>query len=775
MKVFSLIRLSKKGVVIIALLCLSITASFAQSGTARGFVYDKETGEPIIYTTVFLKGTNLGTITDVNGYYSISTIPPGEYVLNSTNLGYDTASVRISITANQIITKKLFLTQKPIELEEVNISAAKQESKTEVQISVTKITPKDIRQIPTIGGEPDFAQYLQILPGVIFTGDQGGQLYIRGGAPIQNKIMLDGMIVYNPFHTIGLFSVFDTDIIRNIDVYTGGFNAEYGGRISAVMDLTTRDGNKKRFAGKASINPFVSKLLVEGPFKKNLEEGKGSSSFIFSGKTSYLEQSSKFFYNYIDTAGLPYNFTDLYGKASFSGENGSKFNIFGFNYRDNVNYTNTAKLNWNSLGAGSNFILIPTTTSVLIQGNFAYSGYNISLQESDLRPRFSKINGFNSALNFTYFIKQDEIKYGLEILGFETDFEFYNALGQMYKQNDFTTEIAGFFKYKKILKKLLLEPSFRIHYYSSLNNVSIEPRLGSKYNFTDKLRLKFAGGWYSQNFISASSDKDIVNIFNGFLSGPDNIPETFDGKEIKHNLQKNRQIIFGIEYDLVKYFEINAETYLKQFTQLTNVNRNKIYDDNEYNKDQPDNLKKVFIIETGKSYGADFLLKYTYKRWYLWLGYSYAYTDRYDGFVTYNPHFDRRHNLNFVGAYTFGKDLNWEFNCRWNYGSGFPFTQIQGYYPFIDFADGINTDYTTINEQLGVQYSSLNKGRLPDFHRLDVSLQRNIELSKNSTLHGIISISNVYNRQNIFYYDGIRNKRINQLPILPSAGLSLTF
>src|SRR5690606_13999774 len=135
-------------------------------------------------------------------------------------------------------------------------------------MSVVKISPKEIKQLPTIGGEADLAQYLQVLPGVVFTGDQGGQLYIRGGSPVQNKVLMDGMIVYNPFHSIGLFSVFETDIIRNADVYTGGFTAEYGGRISSIMDTTTRDGNSKYFGGKVGFSPSGAKLLLEGPLKK---------------------------------------------------------------------------------------------------------------------------------------------------------------------------------------------------------------------------------------------------------------------------------------------------------------------------------------------------------------------------------------------------------------------------------------------------------------------------------------------------------------------------
>ena len=135
-------------------------------------------------------------------------------------------------------------------LDEFEYSAEAEDRKTEVKMSVIKATPKDFAHVVSVGGEPDFAQYLQTAPGVVTTGDQGGQMYIRGGSPIQNKVLLDGMTIYNPFHSIGFFSVFDTEIIKSADIYTGGFSAEYGGRISSVMDITTKDGNKKHHAGK---------------------------------------------------------------------------------------------------------------------------------------------------------------------------------------------------------------------------------------------------------------------------------------------------------------------------------------------------------------------------------------------------------------------------------------------------------------------------------------------------------------------------------------------
>lgn len=765
---------------LIYLLLFLPTFVFAQTtGTIRGFVYDKETGEPVIFTNVVLKGTTLGASTDVNGYYSIIKVPPGDYTISVTYLGYDTLEVPVSVKAGQIVNQKLYIQKSTINLKTVDITAEKIEARTEVKTSVVKITPKEIKQIPTIGGEPDLAQYLQVLPGVIFTGDQGGQLYIRGGSPIQNKVLLDGMIVYNPFHSIGLFSVFDTDIIRNADIYTGGFSAEYGGRISSIMDIKTKDGNKKRLSGKVGASTFGAKLLLEGPLKKQNDDGGGSSSFIFSAKNSYLSQSSKLFYNYIDPNGLPFDFTDLYGKVSLNAANGSKVNFFGFNFNDRVRYKAVSNLNWNCYGGGTNFILVPAGSSLLVEGNFAYSNYLIKLIEASNPPRQSGINGFNMGFNFTSFRADDEIKYGVEILGFQTKFKFYNEFNRIIEQNDNTTEFATYVKVKKVLGKLVLEPSFRAHYYASLSNFSTEPRLGLKYNIAERIRFKASGGFYSQNLIQANSDRDVVNLFYGFLSGPDNLQDKFtkkDGttKDITHRLQKSNHAIAGFEIDIARNLDFNVEVYNKNFTQLTNLNRNKIFEDNSDNASKPDIEKKDFIIETGQARGIDFTFKYEYKRIYFWAVYSLAKVTRWDGIIEYYPVFDRRHNINLVGSYTFGKDLNWEFDCRWNFGSGFPFTPTQGFYEDIKFTS-INTNYVTANGSLGIQYGDLNSKRLPHYHRLDITLKRKFEFRKNITLDAVASITNVYNRENIFYFDRVKYERVNQLPLMPSVGFTLTF
>ena len=230
---------------------------FAQSeGTIRGFVYEDSSSEPIIYANVSLLNTSFGSTTDDNGYFIFPNVPEGDYVLQVNFMGYETKSLSVEIKngkmvfleKNKTVIKnvlKIRLLTNNQELQVVELNVDKDENKTNVNNSVIKLSVKNLEKLPSLGGEVDLAQFFQVLPGVVFTGDQGGRLYIRGGAPIHNKVLLDGMIIYNPFHSIGFFSVFDTDIIKKTDVYTGGFSAEYGGRVSSIMDIKTIDGNKK--------------------------------------------------------------------------------------------------------------------------------------------------------------------------------------------------------------------------------------------------------------------------------------------------------------------------------------------------------------------------------------------------------------------------------------------------------------------------------------------------------------------------------------------------
>lgn len=767
---------------ITTILFLSINFTlFAQENNVRGFVYEKSTGEPMMFSNVYFKGTTIGASTDINGFFNITQIPDGDYTIIITNLGYDTISENLSLRNEEVLNKKYYLEESSLVLEAVNITADKIEARTETKTSVVNITPKTITKIPSMGGQADLAQYLQVLPGVIFTGDQGGQLYIRGGSPIQNKVLLDGMVIYNPFHSIGLFSVFDTDIIRNAEVFTGGFGAEYGGRISSVMDITTRDGNKKRLACKVGASTFGAKLTLEGPLKKAKNPDDMSASFILSAKNSYLEQTSKNVYKDILKGEiLPYNYTDLYGKVSLNSSNGSKVNFFGFNFTDDVsNYKSISNFGWDSYGAGVNFVVIPGKSPVLIEGNVAYSDYKAALKEQNNPDRTSSINGFNAGFAFTYFIGKNSLKYGIELLGFNTVFDYTKSNGIKINQEENTTELGAYIKYKAQFDNLILEPSLRVQAYASLSEVSPEPRLALKYNVTDWFRIKAAGGLYSQNLIAANSDRDVVNLFYGFLSGQSNLPDYFGGKEVTTKLQKAIHYILGTEFDIFGNITLNVEGYYKDFRQLTSMNRNQVYSEENAPAGTPQIEKKDFMIERGDAYGMDISLKYENKKWYLWGAYSLGYvTKDYENaegkMMTYRTHYDRRHNVNIIATYTAGTKNQWELSARWNFGTGFPFTQVCGFYEELPY-NNIYFDPYTESGNLGLIYGDLNTGQMPTYHRLDLDVKRKFFFTETTILEANLGVTNVYDRRNIFYIDITTAKSIYQLPLMPSLGLTLSF
>ena len=769
----------KKGFVLLLFVALSSLA-IAQN-TIKGFVYDNNSGEPVPFANVVLKGTNYGVATDINGFFSINKIPDGKYTLTLRYVGFEEYAEEISLSGKQVVSRKINLKVASQQLKEVKIKGNREERRIETTVSVEKISPKQIQQMPSIGGQADLAQYLQVLPGVTFTGDQGGQLYIRGGSMIQNKTLLDGMAVYNPFHSIGLFSVFETDVILSADIYTGGFGAEYGGRLSSIMDITTRDGNKRHHTGKIGITTLGANLILEGPLKKETPESKSTITYLVTAKNSYLSQSSGLFYSYMDS-GLPYDFMDLYGKLTMQSENGSKVSLFGFNYTDEVkNYQSIANYDWYNYGGGANFSIV-TGSNAIMEGNFAYSDYKITLEDESNYPKSSRINGFTFGLHMTYFIGKNKLKYGVDLEGFGTNYEFYNSFGRHFKQTENTSEMSAFVTYNIKAGKWLIDPGFRLIYYASVAEVSPEPRLAIKYNATDKLRFKLASGLYSQNFLDAKSDNDVVNLFTGFLTGSENlgVSSTFGGEEVTSFIQKAQHIILGVEYDINDYLQLNIEPYFKNFSQLINMNRNKMFDNlPEYQEggayETPEYLRTDFIIEKGKAYGVDFSLKYSYDKIYLWVAYSLGYIERTsEAEGAYNPHYDRRHNINTLATYTAGDSREWEFSARWNFGSGFPYTMTRGIYELLPFYD-INTDYGTGNGEIGIYYSALNQGRLPYYHRFDISAKRKFSLGRRSILEVNASITNVYNRENMFYFNRLTFERVDQMPIMPSLGMTLTF
>ncbi|MDR1758720.1 MAG: TonB-dependent receptor [Bacteroidales bacterium] len=764
-------------VISILLVCLTCAGKLlAQEGILKGLVYDQSTGEPVPYASLVLNGDKYtsSTLSTSHGDFIFSKIPKGTFVLQISIIGYEHLldTIQIDLPTSHL-SRKFALKRTAQFLEVVQVRGEVLRDLQETRTAVVSVSPKELSRMPSIGGQPDFAQYLQVLPGIVSTGDQGGQLYVRGGTPIQNMLLLDGMLVVNPFHSIGLFAVFDADILNTADVYTGGFGAEFGGRISSVMNVQTRDGNKKNIAGKIDINTFGAKILLEGPIYKLKDNRKSALTYILSAKGSFLEKSAPIFYPYANS--LPYQYLDLYGKIAFSNLNGSKLQIFGFKFDDKVNYSDIAVYQWQNWGAGTKFVIVPGSVATTIEGSVSYSRYNTALQENveNYLPRSNSMDVYSAGMTFNYFAGKSTFNAGFDLLGYTTKY----ALGST-ETIDYAFDPAVFAKYKYNLhNKLLIEPSFRLQMYLSQRVASPEPRLAVKYNITPKIRLKAAGGLYSQNYVSIESDRDVVNLFSGFLSSVEGsqLPGKFDGKELNSTIQKAQHAILGLELDLIKYTTINIEGFFKNFSVLTSANRYKMFNDDSEHASTPEILKKEYIWEKGYAYGGDLSAKFEYKNLYVWLSYSLGWVKRVDPMVTYSPHFDRRHNINLLCSYAFGKRASWQVDLRWNFGSGFPFTRTTAYFPYMSFSQNINYDYVHANEDVDFILDDLNTGRLPNYHRLDISIKKKFYFAKRQTIEVSLSATNVYNRQNLFYVNRVSNEIIYQLPILYNVGLSWRF
>jgi hypothetical protein len=761
--------------------------TFAQDFSIRGFVYDDSNMEPLSDIKVKLLKMDStvisGAFTNNNGGFLIPKLTRGSYILKIEAGGFNKAFVNVNMTdKDKIYDVQFKLVRGTQNVKEVVVSIDSKEKKNEVLIGTLKYNQKSLDRIPSHGGENDIVGAISVTPGVVTTGDQGGQLYVRGGTPIQNKVLLDGMTIYNPFHSIGFFSIFETELVKNVDVYTGGFESKYGGRVSSVMDITYRDGNRREFGGRVSASPFLAKMVLEGPIGKVTKEKAAPGSYVFSAKHSLLDYTSKSLYPKVnDGNGLPFNFTDLYGKVTFNGDGGTKVSAFGFHNQDSVNY-DIANLRWDASGGGVNFLMVPSGSPLFIRGHVNGSNYQTTFAETAQEPRYSKIGGFDLGFDFSYFLKNEsEVNYGFNINGFNTEFVTYNEAKRKIEAINFTTEIGSYFNYRLIKRRWVIQTGLRVQVYASLNTISPEPRLGLKYNANENLRFKFSGGRFSQNFTSASSDKDVVNLFNGLLSAPTNVQEDFvtqfqNVKNTKNGLQYAWHAILGMEFDLGKYWSFNVEAYYKYFSQLSNINQNKLYDDIAQFELIDDVFKKDFIIETGQSYGFDFLAKYSKDRLFFWAVYSYGKNTRWDGFANYAPVFDRRHNVNLVGSYLFGKEKNYELNIRWNLGSGLPFTPTAGYYQGENFSEGVTTNYVTNNPSaITTLLGTFNSQRLPYYHRLDITFKKQFNFKNKDVLEIIASITNVYNRNNIFYVNRITSEKIYQFPILPSFGLNYKF
>lgn len=736
---FTLPNLKSKKII---LLLIWTTSLFAQSNFGRisGYLKDASTGEPIMYANVVLEGTDTGTASDNHGYFVITNIPPGEYNIRIMMMGYKTESLGINISSNDDQRYDFELSTTVIRGEDVTVTAERQRFKEKVEVSRINLGLHEIKNAPAFV-EADLFRTLQLLPGVTSINDFSSALVVRGGSTDENLILLDGIELYNPYHLGGVFSTFNANTISDAEFIAGGFPANFGNRVSSVLQITSKEGNSKngkyfndkdfgkywdlsQLQGEVSL--LSSKILAEGPLYKG--------SWMWSYRRTYFDKLAGLYYRIKpNTSDIDwkYYFWDTQGKLihNISSKNRLTFStylgrdVLFMNLGDSDDKVNF-DWDWGNFTNSLQWRYVPNSkflsTFSVANTNFQFDiNFSFSEQDSVGNSQTSQIIIFNEINDWTMKEKLDWYISNKHTLtaGFE-----YKQLGMQFKfgiddvtyfdQNQKPYILSFYLQNKWQISPLLtFQPGLRISKYELHDDYYLEPRLGFKYLLNENLALKGAWGKYNQFIFTTNDDDAILNIVDFWQP----IPKNYKAKSMQ-------QYILGIEQWLGSGYFASLEGYYKPYDNvLTNNPNNNPVDEND-----------DYIEGTGEVYGIELLLRKNTGKLTGWIGYSYIYNrQRYDfnsdGKITeefgeiFAPQSDQPHTLNFVANYTLNKKNNFGFTI--SNSSGRPYTPTIGYTYTQNLSSGpggsdtYNNPYGNLVELTGLK----NSARYPMYLRLDVS------------------------------------------------------
>jgi len=721
-----------------------------QAGTIHGFVREKETKEPIIMGNVWIKGTTVGTTTNMKGYYVLSSLDPGSYEIRFAYVGYTPVVINQELTNGNDVELNVLMEVEPVKLKEVVVTAERGKREIDITPSQIAVQVPQLRSIPQVA-EPDLFRSLQMLPGVATLSDFSAGLYIRGGSPDQNLILLDQIDVYNPNHLFGFFSTFNTDAIKSVELLKGGFPAMYGGRLSSVLNVYNKEGDRENCHGVVRASLLSASATLEGPWKKG--------SWMLSARRTYLDLASRM----VDF-NLPYYFYDGHGKINFDIDKSNQASVSFYLGNDILDLSQDGtkiKLDWGNKTFSTQWTHL---FSSKLFSHFVLAG---SRFDSDSQVKFddisfgilNRISDLSLKGSLTYSPStRHSMDFGFE--GKKLDFDLnYEIVGSKYP-NSFSGNYYGVYFQDNYRLGLfnILQAGLRFDHYTDGNYSRLVPRLSLKRLLDDQSSLTITYGRCSQ-FLNLVQQEGMSFADMWFP-----VDQTFKPGEADH-------YILGYSFDNKQSFSINAEAYFKSYDNIAEFRPME-----NRGSDEPldhQTAAQNFFSGTGEAYGGDVYLRNNIAGFEGWIGYSLTWTKKqvngYNFDKEYYPTYDRRHTITAVEDYHLSR--KWRLNFAFKYGSGQPYTEATARY--------------AVQEPNGdIYYLPLdgekNFYRLPAYHRLDLGAFYTTTWFKRYT-EVYLQIINVYNHKNVWYrrYQTYNNpatvKDVTMIPFLPTVGVTVKF
>lgn len=748
--------------ILLVLALLTPISIFAQKASINGYVTDKSSRETLLSANVALLETNRGTTTNTLGYFSLTNLEPGTYTIACSYIGFELFRKTVTLSENETLRLDIELEPNVVATEEIVVTSERI-IEAQKNIGTQDINTELITSLPKVF-EADVFRSIQLLPGVKAASDFSSGLYVRGGSPDQTLILLDRNTVYNPSHFFGFFSTFNPDAIKDVRLYKGGYPAEYGGRLSSVLTIYNKDGNRNRTEGTATLGMLASRVSIEGPYKKG--------SWMFSARRSTLEAVLAALRSTSDNIPSSFYFLDFNGKVNFDATKNDKLSLAFYSGQDKVNFPFSDdaefKLNYGNRTLSGNWTHIfneKLFSNFVLTGSQYFNYPELELGGTPIERR-NNIYDYSIKADLEYLPNEKhELAIGVwaGTLTIRLNDRFDNEPSFSSRSHSRYSSLYISDTWRPT-EKWKIVSGLRSSYLSDGNYMRLEPRLSLEYKATDRIRLQTAYGRYNQYLTLITNE-----AFSGFdvwLTADDGVKPSFGD-----------QFIIGAKTIPFEGFGFDVELYYRTM--------NDIFELDPFLQDVSGlDYPELFRIGNGDAYGAEFFFEKRAGNLTGFVGYTFAYTwkkfndynngiDSPDGSGRrYPPKYDRRNDVNLVLSYKLSR--KWKSTISFNYATGQAYTEVLGQY------SANNTPWA--NDQLNTfTVGKINASRLPPYHRMDISFSRLGTFFGLGNAEWQFQIINVYSRRNVWFYNfdfdenPVERTEVPLLPLLPTISYTVNF